>query len=136
MPDRMHFGMIAPPLPSHLYAAGALGRELISRGHRVTFIGVRDVQQTVEEQGIAYEPIGEMTHPPGQIAQFRDNLEKLDGMSALRLTMRELGRINTTYFAELPRILQSIAATALIADQAEPAAGTIAEHTALAWTTT
>lgn len=130
-----HFALIAPPMSSHMYVAGALGRELIRRGHKATFIGIRDVQLAIEREEIDFHSIGQTTHPPGRLAEFQAKLAKLQGLPALRLSISEVAEMNATLFHELPGILSRIGADALIADQAEPAGGTVAEYCRLPWAT-
>ena len=43
----VHFGIVSPPVPGHIHPFGALGRELIARGHRVTFLQMADVEAGV-----------------------------------------------------------------------------------------
>src|SRR4051794_19117707 len=53
------FALFGPPLPSHLFFAASVGRELLRRGHTVIQIGLRDAQTAIEQQGVPYAPIGE-----------------------------------------------------------------------------
>lgn len=122
-------------MPSHMYVAGALGRELIRRGNRVTFIGIPDVEAAIAREQLPFRAIGERTHPAGRLADFRMNLAKLEGFRALKLQIGEVAEMNEVLFRELPGVLSEIGANALIADQAEPAAGTVAEHNGMPWAT-
>jgi zeaxanthin glucosyltransferase len=129
------FALIAPPLPSHIYTICALGRELQRRGHSVVFFGVPDSRSLVEAEGISCEAIGEDTHPLGEVPAFRTRLSEMRGLAAIRLALAEVVRMNRTFFSELPRRLERHGIDALLADQGEPAAGTIAEHAGLPWVT-
>ena len=105
------------------------------RGHALTFIGLRDVQGAIEAEGVPYTPIGEHTHPRGEVPLFRKRLSELKGVAAMRLSLGAVERMNESFFTELPAILSRLGADGLIADQAEPSAGTIAEHLNLPWVT-
>jgi zeaxanthin glucosyltransferase len=129
------FALFGPPLPSHLFFAASVGRELLRRGHTVIQIGLRDAQTAIEQQGVPYAPIGERDHPRGEVTRFRDELAKSKGIAGIRLAMDAVTRMNTTVFHELPGILDTFRADMLIADQAEPAAGTVADHLSLRWVT-
>ena len=129
------YAMICPPLPSHIYTVAALGRELARRGHSVTMIGLPDAKAQIEAEHLQYHPIGETGHPVGEVARFRKQLAETKGIAGLRLAMAAVRRMNETLFAELPGILRHIGADALIADQAEAAAGTVAERAGLPWIT-
>jgi zeaxanthin glucosyltransferase len=127
--------LIAPPLPSHIYTTCALGRELQRRGHYAVFFGVADSRRLVEAEGIPFEAIGQDTHPAGSVPAFRTRLSEMKGLPAIRLALAEVVRMNKTFFAELPGCLRRHAIDALLADQGEPVAGTIAEHAGIPWIT-
>jgi zeaxanthin glucosyltransferase len=129
------FALIAPPLPSHIYTMCALGRELQRRGHYVVFFGVPDSRQLFEAEGISFEAIGQVTHPLGVVPAFRTRLSEMKGLPAIRLALAEVVRMNRTFFAELPGCLERHGIEALLADQGEPVAGTIAEHAGIPWIT-
>src|SRR5687767_5503948 len=46
-----HFGIISPPVPGHIHPFAALGRELISRGHRVTYLQMIDLEEKIRSEG-------------------------------------------------------------------------------------
>ena len=53
-----HFGIISPPVPGHIHPFAALGRELISRGHRVTYLQMIDLEEKIHSEGIDFEASG------------------------------------------------------------------------------
>jgi zeaxanthin glucosyltransferase len=131
----MRIALIAPPLPSHIYTTCALGRELQRRGHSVAYFGVRDVQTLIEAEQVTFEPVAERTHPVGELFRFRDRLAALKGLAAIRLAVAEVVRMNRAFFAELPDRFGELGIDALVADQGEPAAGTVADRCRLPWVT-
>ncbi|WP_199348668.1 hypothetical protein [Microcoleus sp. FACHB-SPT15] len=54
-----HFGIICPPYPGHLNPQAALGRELQSRGHRVTVLQIPDLELKVRSDS----PFGHLDDP-------------------------------------------------------------------------
>jgi zeaxanthin glucosyltransferase len=127
--------MICPPMHSHLTTTCALARELLTRGDEVAVVALRDMQPKVEAEGVPYLPIGEATHPLGTVPAFQATLGASSGLAALRFSIREVRRMNQTFFAEMPGIIERYGADALIADQAEPVGGTLAEHAGIPWAT-
>ncbi|MDF2190567.1 glycosyltransferase [Paraflavitalea sp. CAU 1676] len=59
----MHFGIISPPVPGHLYPNGMIARELINRGYRVTIYNIPDTQPLIEALGIGFHPIATERFP-------------------------------------------------------------------------
>lgn len=54
----MHYGIITPPVAGHIHPFGALGRELIARGHRVTLLHMEDVRARAIEEGLEFAALG------------------------------------------------------------------------------
>ena len=50
-----HFGIISPPVPGHIHPFAALGRELIARGHRVTYLQMIDLEEKIRAEGLDFE---------------------------------------------------------------------------------
>ena len=62
-----HFGIISPPVSGHIHPFAALGRELISRGHRVTYLQMIDLEEKIRSEGIDFEPLG-IDRSPARLA--------------------------------------------------------------------
>lgn len=123
----MHFGIISPPVPGHLHPFGALGRELIGRGHRVSLIHMPDLKDSAVREGLEFIPIGHDSHPPGSLALSLGELGKLQGLRASRFTIRAVAKTTEMMLAEAPRAIRQADISLLLVDQMEPAGGTIAE---------
>lgn len=123
-----HFGIISPPVPGHINPFTALGRELKSRGHRVTIFHMADIAEKVRAEGIEFETIGQSDHPPGALADFRRRLGLLDGFAALRHTIEAARRSTIMFLRDGPGALERAGVDALLVDQTEPSGGTLAEH--------
>lgn len=121
-----HFAVIAPPLFSHLRALEALSRELIARGHTITFIQQVEALDLLREPDIARFAVGETTHPAGSLAHTLKLASRPGGLSILGL-IDDMARTTDMLCNELPAALEHLAVDGLIVDQMEPAGGLVAE---------
>ena len=124
---RDSIGIICPPLPSHIGCMAALGRELQQRNHRVTFLGIADIESQVEAEGLHFWQIGQSDHPPGSVSQFRSQMGKMSGLSAMRFAFRTVQLANEMICRDAPGALQEAGVELLLVDQGEPMGGTVAE---------
>ena len=130
-----HFGVITPPVSGHLHPLGALGRELIERGHRVTVFHLPDLQHRVLAEGLEFIPIGESDHPVGSLAASLAGLSKLQGLAALRYTIEAVRKTTVMLCRDAPAAMEAAGIDALLVDQTEPAGGTIADYLGLPYIT-
>jgi zeaxanthin glucosyltransferase len=131
----MHFGIISPPVPGHLHPFGALGRELIARGHRVTLFHMPDLADPVQAQGLEFVAIGEHEHPPGSLPKSLQQLGKLAGIGALRFTIDAVRKTTEMLCRDAPAAVREAGVQLLLVDQTEPAGGTIAERLGIPFVT-
>jgi zeaxanthin glucosyltransferase len=131
----MHFGIICPPVPGHLHPFGALGRELIGRGHRVTFLNMADVEIAARSEGLDFRPIGQSDHPAGSLPLSLSQLGKLQGLAALRFTIRAVKKTTEMICRDAPEAIRAAGIDVLLVDQTEPAGGTVADHLGLPFLT-
>ncbi|MDQ2775144.1 MAG: glycosyl transferase family 1 [Acidobacteriota bacterium] len=124
----MHFGLISPPVPGHLHPFGALGRELMARGHQVTVFHMPDLETRVRAEALGFVPIGLNSHPPGTLSASLAKLGRLDGLGALRFTIGEVRKTTDMMLRDGPDAIARNDVGALLVDQTEPAGGTIAER--------
>ena len=127
----MHFGIISPPVPGHIHPFGALGRELIARGHRVTLFHMPDVEERARVEGLDFVAIGARDHPVGSFPEWLAKLTRLRGLAALRFTVEAIRNATEMLCREAPAALREAGVGFLLADQTEPAGRTIAEHICL-----
>ena len=123
-----HFGIISPPVPGHIHPFAALGRELASRGHRVTYLGMRDLEEKIAAEGLAFEPIGESDHPGGSLPRSLAALGQLKGLAALRFTIDAVARTSVMVCRDAPDAIRRARMDTLLVDQMEPAGGAVADH--------
>lgn len=131
----MHFGILSPPVSGHIHPFGALGRELIERGHRVSFLHMPDLADRIRAEGLEFIPIGQADHPKGSLAHSLAALGRLEGLRALRFTISAVARTTEMMMRDAPRAIADARISALLTDQMEPAGGAIAEHLGLPFVT-
>jgi MGT family glycosyltransferase len=113
----------------------ALARELQSRGHRVTWFHVPDLEVKIRSTGFDFCPLGLSDHPTGSLTQSFQRLGQLDGMAAVRFTIQAVARTSEMFCREGPEAIRKAKIDALLVDQMEPAGGAIADHLALPFIT-
>jgi zeaxanthin glucosyltransferase len=131
----MHFGIITPPVQGHILPFGALGRELIARGHRVTVIQMADTEERVRAEGLEFVPIGLSDHPRGSLPESLAQLGRLQGFAALRFTIAAVRRTTEMLCRDAPGVIRAAGIEMLLVDQTEPGGGTVADHLRLPFVT-
>ena len=131
----MRFGIVTPPVSGHLHPFGALGRELIARGHSVTVFHMPDLASRVQREGLDFCAIGEVDHPAGSLEKSMAGLAKLDGLAAVRFTVKAVQKTTEMICREGPQAMRSAGVDALLVDQMEPGGGAIAEHLGIPFVT-
>ena len=122
-----HFGLICPPVNGHLHPTCGLGRELRSRGHRVTLISLADARRFAEAADLEFHPLGSENHVPGQLVEEMARLGGLSGIPALAETIRLFRMELKIHLNELVPAVQSRDFDALIVDQTTVLGGTAAD---------
>jgi UDP:flavonoid glycosyltransferase YjiC (YdhE family) len=97
-----------------------LGRELLSRGHRVVFAVVSDSLAAVTVAGLEAMPIGEHAFPLGSVPELHAQLGRLSGRRALDFTLSFMARLGIVLLDEAPELFRGIGAEILLVDQAAP----------------
>jgi len=130
-----HFGIITPPVSGHINPFSALGRELRSRGHQVTVFHMADLESKVRSEEIDFWPIGQSDHPLGSLPQSIEQLGQLQGLAALRFTIRAIARTSAMMCRDGPAAIRAARVGALLVDQMEPAGSAVAGHLGLPFVT-
>ncbi|MCU1335652.1 MAG: glycosyltransferase, family [Bryobacterales bacterium] len=123
-----HFGMICPPVAGHMNPLAALGRTLISRGHRVTVFQVAEFESRVRSEELGFAALGREHFPPGTLAQSIAKLAALNGVKSLKYAVECERRISQLILEFAPDAVRASGIDALLVDQNEPAGATVAEH--------
>ena len=131
----MHFGIISPPVSGHIHPFGALGRELMARGHRVSFLHMPDLANRVQLEGLDFVSIGESDHPLGSLPESLNQLAQLQGLAALRFTIDAIGKTTEMICRDAPAAIRRAGIDALLVDQTEPAGSTVADHLGMPFVT-
>jgi MGT family glycosyltransferase len=115
----MKIGFLSLPLTGHLNPMTALARKLQSRGHKVVFIGVPDIEPVVRAAKLDFVPFCENEYPPGSVAKSWGAVANLHGLDVVRYTALELtpGLVRAA-LEHLPGKIAEIAVNALIVDTA------------------
>ncbi len=124
----VHFGIISPPVSGHIHPFGALGRELISRGHRVTLFQMADVRERALAEGLEFVAIGQSDHPLGSLPESLARLGRLQGLAALRFTIQAVRKTTEMFCRDLPAAARAAGVEMFLVDQTEPGGGSVAEH--------
>lgn len=124
----MRFGIVTPPVPGHLHPFGALGRELIRRGHRVTVFHMADLEERVQREGLEFSPLGQSDHPRGSLPVSLEKLGQKKGAAALRFTIDAVAKTTEMMLRDAPGAMRAAGIETILADQMEPAACALAEH--------
>ena len=130
-----HFGIVSPPVQGHLNPFGALGRELIVRGHAVTCFQVEDLRDKIQSEGLGFHAIGHSDHPVGALHKSLAAVGQLKGLAALRFTVAAIAKTTHMVCRDAPAALRAAGVQALLVDQMEPAGGAVAEHLGLPFIT-
>jgi zeaxanthin glucosyltransferase len=123
----MHIALACPELSGHLNPMTTLGRELVRRGHRVTVVGRPDGEAKATAAGLGFAVIGAAEFPRGAIAAQAKTLGGMTARKALRYTIDMMRRAAEVTLRDLPAVCREMGIDALLVDQVNPAAGTVAE---------
>jgi zeaxanthin glucosyltransferase len=130
-----HFGIITPPVSGHIDPFAALGRTLVSTGHKVTCFQVIDLEQKIQSEGLGFYPIGQSDHPRGSLPQSLAEIGRRKGQAALKFTIQAVASTTVMVCRDAPAAIRAAGVDALLVDQMEPAGGAVAEHLGLPFVT-
>ncbi|WP_026100003.1 glycosyltransferase [Fortiea contorta] len=122
-----HFGAICPAATGHLNTMTALGRELKTRGHRITVLGMPDAEPNTKAAGLEFRAISAAEFPVGTTAKFYEQLGKLDGLAALHYTISLSEKTTALFLRDAPQVIKDAGIEALIIDECIFGGSTVAE---------
>ena len=123
-----HIGMFTPASPGHMNPMSCLGRELLRRGHRVTYFQLRDCEQDVLRNGLDYAPIAEKDYPKGTLPTIYAELGEREGTAAIKYVIAWFGREARAVMAEAPDAVRRAGIDLMLVDQTTPGPAIVAEH--------
>ena len=122
-----HFAVVAPALYSHFNTLSRLALELVTRGHRVTFMHRPDAAAYVKDARIGFHALGAHTHPAGSLPAMLARVANPGSPLGLRRVILDMAESTTMLCRELPAALRELQVDYLLADQMEAAGGLVAE---------
>jgi zeaxanthin glucosyltransferase len=122
-----HFAVVAPALYSHFNTLMVLARELVTRGHRVTFIHRPDAAAYVKDARVGFHAIGAATHPAGSLPAMLARVANPGSPLGLRRVILDMAASTGMLCRELPAALKKLQVDCVLADQMEAAGGMVAE---------
>jgi zeaxanthin glucosyltransferase len=122
-----HFAVVAPALYSHFNTLMVLARELVTRGHRVTFIHRPDAADYVKDARVGFHAIGAATHPAGSLPAMLARVANPGSPLGLRRVILDMAASTEMLCRELPAALKALQVDCVLADQMEAAGGMVAE---------
>lgn len=120
-----HVAFLCPPLPGHINPMAVLARELIGRGHSVTFVGFPDMRDQLAGD-LVFESFGEEDQPAGSLRPYMKRLSRMGALRGVQGLIRDLARFADTTCRSLPGELHRLHPDALIIDQTDLAASLVA----------
>jgi len=103
----------------------ALARELIGRGHRVTFLGFPDLRPRLPAD-LYFQPFADKDQPRGSLDPYLGRLARLGGPLSLFRLIRDLAGYADVICRELPGALERLRPDALVIDQTDAAGSLVA----------
>ncbi len=123
----MHIALVCPEMHGHLNPMATLGRELVRRGHRVCLVGSPRAKPKADASGFELLPIGVPEHESGEEQAGIDQLARMKGLGALRLTGRLLRDQAAITLRDAPELLRAHDIEAVVVDQVSPAGAALAD---------
>ena len=108
-----------------------LAKELVGRGHSVTFIHHPDVEPYIRDARLAFHSLGEAFAPAGSLKTAIEKASAVRGAFGMGSLIREFARGTQMFCEELPNALRALSVDAIVGDWLEPAVGLVAQHMAL-----
>jgi zeaxanthin glucosyltransferase len=110
-----HFGVLSYKGAGHLNSLAALSRQLVSRGHRITFFQEPGLETQVRQFGLEFSPIGK-THG-SFVEPSGTNNRRRSGIADLRYRIKRITDEMEIYLREAPDALTRAGINALIVDE-------------------
>jgi zeaxanthin glucosyltransferase len=120
-----HFGVLSYKGTGHLNPFIALSRELMNRGHRVTFFQTPDLETRVRQAGLEFVPVGTARAPQGHRTESTGGF--MSDITALRYGINRIVGDMEMSLRETPGALTQAGVDALIIDEIALAGPTIAQ---------
>lgn len=127
----LHIACICDAGPSHVMAFGAIGRELLHRGHRVTVFQAPELAQKISAEGLAFAPLPTRGF---SVQHYVDLVVEQQGVS-IRNFLDYATKSARMFCEEAPPALRSASADGILVDVSQPGGATAAEMLGLPFVT-
>jgi MGT family glycosyltransferase len=129
-----HFAILCPEDVSHVLVSGAIGKELVGRGHRVTVVAPAGAAAVADEFGLPLYPLNEGAIPYRADIPLWSAFRLWGAHSYIQL------RSWLCWYAEMilqlaPPVLQELAVDGVLVDQTISAGGTAAQRAGVPFVT-
>jgi zeaxanthin glucosyltransferase len=131
----MNIGLFSPCSPGHLYPILALAKEISSRGYYITYFGILDAKQYVEDAQISFVEYASKECPVGTVPSLIEKHGQLTGVAAAKMTLAAFRNSAQLTFKYLPNILKSKNINFLIIDQCSIETEVVAKHLGIPYIT-
>ncbi len=122
-----HFGVLSYKGTGHLNPLIALSRQLMARGHRVTFFQKPDLEARVRQHGLEFSPIGMSGTASGEHGCAGNQPKPSSGIAVLRYGIRRIVGDMEMFLRETPTALIDAGVDTLIMDEIALSGPTLAE---------
>ena len=129
-----HFAIICPEGAGHLLSLGAIGTELVDRGHRITIMAPEKAARIAGQLGLPFCELDTKNIPrrSSPLLWLAFSLFGVGWKIGLRNVFRQRAEV---ILRKAPRACEELAIDGLIVDQTVSAAGTVAEHAGVPFVT-
>lgn len=117
-----HFGVLSYKGTGHLNPFIALSRQLLSRGHRVTFLQKPALKSHILQQGLEFVPIGEL-----QVKRNGQQIPVQSGIAGLQYGMRRILSEIEVFLRDAPSVISEAGIDVLLVDEIALYGPTLAE---------
>jgi zeaxanthin glucosyltransferase len=131
--EAKHFAGFCEPGPSHIKNMSAIGRELVRRGHRFTLFHVPELEAQVLHEGVEFAPLRQSVTPGSTPIPYP--VESRQEGTSIKNFLSFAKESATLVCDVAPAALRAARVDCVLADMAQPAAATAAEHLGLPYVT-
>ncbi len=121
----MHFAFICPPFKSHIAVFETIGKELVERGHRVSFLVNSGAEHHVSARFDVYPVEGTDQR---RLDRIIARASRPRGPFGILRTVHDTAVLTQAICAHAPVHLKRLGVDAVLGDQMEPGAGLVARH--------
>ncbi len=129
--EMAHFGVMCPETGGHLNPVMSLARELMRRGHRITFYQFPLFRRKLESAGFACRTYGEAEFPADSSRAFAHRLGAMGGLRGFRSMMDLVRRTVGVCLQQVPPKLRADGVDVLLVDEVLAVGSTLAELAAV-----